>query len=199
MSASKGHLFILSAPSGAGKTTLCRAVMQQFPDMRYSISYTTRPHRKGEKEGTDYHFISIEEFKKGIETGKWAEWALVHGNYYGTCGRFIDTFLSEGNDVLLDIDIQGTIQILQRYPDAVTVFIMPPSLDVLRKRLEARGTDSPDTIAARLARAQDEIAQRHHYSHIILNNDLSSAISEVVALIKAYRARRPKYPGKTGP
>ena len=145
----RGRLFILSAPSGAGKSTLCRAVLDRFPDLLYSISYTTRRPRQGEENGNDYHFIAKGEFERGIARGRWAEWADVHGNHYGTSAGLLDRGLNGGQDILLDLDIQGTRQILKQYPAAVTIFIMPPSLEILRYRLEKRGTDSPEVIAVR--------------------------------------------------
>jgi guanylate kinase len=138
----QGHLFILSAPSGAGKTTLAKAVLDRFGHMLYSISYTTRKPRKGEQNGVDYHFITRDLFKKYINKGKWAEWAQVHGNYYGTSSEFIDKGLASGDDILLDIDVQGTRKIIERYPESITIFIMPPSLDTLRRRLQRRATDA---------------------------------------------------------
>ena len=124
------HLFIIAAPSGGGKTTLCHEVLKRFPDMLYSVSYTTRPLRSGEKEGVAYHFVTTRDFEKGIAAGKWAEWAVVHGNYYGTSADFLDRGLANGRDILLDIDVQGTRQILERYPDCIAIFLMPPSLEV---------------------------------------------------------------------
>jgi guanylate kinase len=182
-----GLLFIVSAPSGAGKSTLCRAVRDRFPDILYSISYTTRKPRPGEKNGVDYFFIDRDEFEKGIGRGQWAEWAEVHGNYYGTSARFLDRGLSRGQDILLDIDVQGMRQILERYPSGITLFIMPPSLDVLRGRLESRGTDSPDVIAVRLKNAQNEMAQKDRYRHIIINDRLPDAVEELIGIFEKYR------------
>jgi guanylate kinase len=183
----RGLLFILSAPSGAGKTTLCRAIRDRFADIRYSISHTTRRPRPGEIDGCDYVFISESEFKDGIARGRWAEWAQVHGNYYGTSADFLNRELAAGRDILLDIDVQGTCQIVQRYPQSITIFIMPPSLDVLRQRLEARSTDSPETIAVRLENAAKEMAQKDAYRHVIVNDRLPQAIAELIALIGSYR------------
>ncbi|MFZ0134420.1 MAG: guanylate kinase [Desulfobacterales bacterium] len=185
-----GRLFIISAPSGAGKSTLCQAVRCRFPDLRYSVSYTTRRPRGEEKNGVDYHFISPAVFREGIDTGKWAEWAEVHGNYYGTAAGFIDRALGEGHDVLLDIDIQGMEQILKHYPDSITIFIMPPSLDVLRRRLQARGTDSAASISKRLENAAAEIDKRQRYRHIVVNDRLEEALAEVSAIISAGRSGR---------
>jgi len=183
-----GLLFIISAPSGAGKSTLCRAVRERFADLVYSISYTTRPPRGGEQNGVDYHFIAKDEFEKGIASGRWAEWAEVHDHYYGTSAEFLDWELSVGRDILLDIDIQGTRQILQRYPDGVTIFILPPSLEVLKSRLHFRDTDSPEVIAVRLKNAREEIAQKDFYRHIITNDRLAVAVAELITLIEKYRS-----------
>ena len=187
MKPNRGHLFIISAPSGAGKTTLVKAVLQQFRDVLYSISYTTRKPRADEQDGIDYHFISKQDFKKGINKGRWAEWAEVYGNYYGTSAEFIEKGLSSGCDILLDIDVQGTLQILKHYPDSVTIFILPPSMNALRKRLEMRGSDSQAVIEKRLFNAKKEMAQKKMYRHIIVNDILSEAIKELSAIFKKYR------------
>ena len=183
-----GVLFIISAPSGAGKSTLCRAVLDHFSDLVYSVSYTTRPPRGGEQNGVDYYFISQDEFKKGIVRDRWAEWAEVHGHYYGTSADFLNKALSTGQDILLDIDIQGAGRILQRYPDGVTIFIMPPSLETLKSRLQSRGTESPEVIAVRLKNAREEMAQRDFYRHIITNERLSDAVAELIAIFEKYRS-----------
>jgi guanylate kinase len=182
-----GHLFIISAPSGAGKTTIAKAVLQKFTDMCYSISYTTRKPRAKERDGVDYHFISKQDFKKGIKKARWAEWAEVYGNYYGTSAEFIAKKLSSGCDILLDIDVQGTLQILKHHPDSVTVFILPPSINALRKRLEMRGSDSQAVIEKRLINAKKEMAQKKMYRHIIVNDELSAAIDEICAIFNKYR------------
>jgi len=187
MTGGRGHLFIISAPSGAGKTTLAKAVLGRFPDMLYSVSYTTRKPRAGETDGVDYHFISSQDFKKGIKENRWAEWAEVYGNYYGTSVDVINKGLSSGRDMLLDIDVQGTIQILKHYPDSVTIFILPPSMDILKQRIEMRGTDSDSAIKRRLMTAEKEIAQKHLYRHVIVNDNLSEAIEKLGSIIKKYR------------
>jgi guanylate kinase len=181
------RLFIIAAPSGGGKTTLCREVRKRFSDMLYSVSYTTRKLRDGEQEGVDYHFIDKNDFENGIAAGKWAEWALVHGNYYGTSADFLDKGLSDGRDIILDIDVQGTRQILERYTNSVAIFILPPSLEVLQQRLKARGTDSPESIAVRLRNAEKEMNQQDLYHHVIFNDQLSKAVVELISIIENYR------------
>jgi guanylate kinase len=185
--ACQGILFIVSAPSGAGKTTLCRALRRQYPDLLYSISHTTRPPRSGEQEGIDYFFITPDAFKKGIQKDAWAEWAQVHGHYYGTAAAFLVNSLAAGRGVLLDIDVQGMRQIVARFPDSVSIFIMPPSVAALKARLESRGTDSADAIARRLQNAQNEMAQRAYYGHVIVNDDLAQATNEFIDLFASYR------------
>ena len=181
-----GHLFIVSAPSGAGKTTLCHAVRQQYSEMAYSVSYTTRQPRDGEQHGRDYYYISEQEFKLGIEQGRWAEWAKVHGNFYGSSAQWIDRTLKSGRHILMDIDMQGARQMLQCFPQAITIFIMPPSMEILEQRLRARGTDHPDMISLRLENAAQEIAQKDICRHIVVNDDLESVKQQLVALIKGY-------------
>jgi guanylate kinase len=183
----KGTLFIVSAPSGAGKTTLCRGLRDRFPDLNYSISYTTRKPRKGERNGKDYYFISKADFLRDIEKNRWAEWAEVHGNYYGTSRTFLDRLLASGRDILLDIDIKGMEQILSQYPDSATIFIMPPSTAVLRQRLEKRGTEDRDVIEKRIKAAQAEMEQKHLYQHLIVNDQLESALGALSKIVETYR------------
>jgi guanylate kinase len=182
-----GRLFILSAPSGAGKTTLCAALRQRYPDLSYSVSYTTRRPRRGEIDGKDYLFITPEEFEQGISEGRWAEWARVHGNYYGTSARWIARTLDCGEHVLMDIDLQGARQMVERFPRAITVFIMPPSMEELERRLRLRGTDNAETIALRLENALKEISQKDFCRHILINDDLETATRRLMALVDAYR------------
>lgn len=174
---------MVSAPSGAGKTTLCKAARERLPQLVYSVSSTTRRPHKGEIDGQDYFFVSEAQFRKGIEHGLWAEWAKVHDNYYGTSARFLDDHLQAGRDVLLDIDVQGARQILQRYPEAVTIFIAAPSMAVLRQRLTARGLDSPEVIDLRLKNARTEMDCRDLYRHVVVNDDLETAIEQFVDIL----------------
>ncbi|MGB2927281.1 MAG: guanylate kinase [Desulfobacterales bacterium] len=186
----QGHLFIISAPSGGGKTTLSKAVVNRFKDILYSVSYTTRSPRNSEQDGVDYYFIQKKDFEERIESGYWAEWAEVHGNYYGTSAEFLEKGLASGRDMLLDIDVQGTFQILGNYPDSITIFIMPPSLETLRKRLEMRGTESRTTIKRRLLTAEKEMAQKDLYRYIIVNDQLSVSIEKLVAIIEKYHYKK---------
>jgi guanylate kinase len=182
-----GHLFIVSAPSGAGKSTLCRILTERLPALRYSISTTTRSPREGEVDGVDYFFTDVETFKAGIQANQWAEWAHVHGNYYGTSAVFIDAERAAGHDVLLDIDVQGTVQLCAKYPDAITIFIMPPSSDVLRQRLEQRGADPPYIIDKRMANARREMAQHGIYRHTVINDRLETAAETLVSIVRGYQ------------
>ena len=186
----KGTLFVISAPSGAGKTTLCRRLLNHFPDILYSISYTTRDLRAGETDGKDYHFISRQTFKKKLDLDYWAEWARVHGHYYGTSAAFLSDSLAKGRDILMDIDVQGAIQILDRFPDAVTIFIMPPSMGALEQRLDSRGTDSRATIKKRMRNAVREMEQKNRYRHVIVNDDLEKTADALIAIVKRCREGR---------
>jgi len=186
-----GALFVLSAPSGTGKTTLCTQVCRRIPDILFSVSYTTRAPRPGERPGIDYHFVSKDAFERKIKADQWAEWARVHDNYYGTSAEFLEAALAQGRIVLLDIDVQGAAQIRERYPDCITVFIMPPSMEALRSRLEARRTDDAATIEKRLANAAREIAQKDLYRHVIVNDDLQTAVDELIDLVEHYRRAVP--------
>jgi len=192
----RGLLFIVSAPSGAGKSTLCRALLEHFPDLNYSISYTSRKPRGAEQNGIDYHFVSEAEFKRGIESGRWAEWAQVHGNFYGTSAADLQRQLAAGGDVLLDIDVQGARQIRNRFPKSVTIFIKPPSLEVLEERLRERGADSEAEIRRRLQNAQEEMRACQRYRHTVINDRLPEAVSELVRLVAAYRRDRATVHGK---
>jgi guanylate kinase len=186
----KGYLFVVSAPSGAGKTTLCRALRDVYSDIQYSVSHTTRKPRRGEKDGIDYHFTDQKKFFNMRDRDFWAEWADVHGHYYGTSTKNIEKALSAGYDILLDIDVQGTVQILERYPDAVTIFIMAPSLEILKQRLSKRGTEDFQTIEKRMRNAEKEIAAKSIYRHVIVNDDLSASIDKFIRIVGKYHNNR---------
>jgi guanylate kinase len=193
-----GRLFIVSAPSGAGKSTLCSALRRHLGDLAYSVSYTTRPPREGERQAVDYHFVTEAEFRQGIDQGRWAEWARVHGNYYGTSACWIEETLNSGRDILLDIDLQGARQMVQRFPDAVTIFIMPPSLEELERRLRQRAADSLQDIDLRLKNAAEEIARRSFCRHQLINDDFGKATQDLVNLIQNYRQGLPSRPSERG-
>ncbi len=176
----RGRILVVSAPSGAGKSTLCMKTLEKFSDISYSVSHTTRAPRGNEKHGVEYFFISVEEFKKRIDENLWAEWAEVHGNYYGTSFDFIEENVSNGKHLLLEIDVQGAKQIKKVFPEAVMIFIMPPSIDILEQRLRKRGTDSDDVILKRLANAAGEMDQKSFYEHVIVNDDLAKAEYEMI-------------------
>jgi len=183
----KGKLFIISAPSGAGKTTLCARLLECCPDIFYSISYTTRRPRPGETDGKDYHFITREAFLEKQAHDYWAEWARVHDHYYGTSAEFLSDSMAQGQDVLMDIDVQGAMQIKDRFPEAITIFIMPPSMDVLKQRLAGRGTDSRAIIEKRLQNAVKEMAQKGFYRHVIVNDELEKVANELIEIVNRYR------------
>lgn len=184
---SKGSLFIVSAPSGAGKTTLCRMVVSGIENLKFSVSYTTRRARPDEINGRDYTFVSREDFLRMTATGEFMEWAEVHGELYGTSGKRVQELLDAGRDVVLDIDTQGATQIKKKYDKGVFIFILPPSLEALRKRLEKRMTDSREEIGRRLRRAITEIKTFREYDYVIINDVLENALREFEAIIISHR------------
>jgi guanylate kinase len=184
-----GVLFILSAPSGAGKTTLTNGLRAHYPDIKLSVSCTTRARRNGEVPGRDYHFVSEQRFAAMRSRGEFAESAQVHDHFYGTPRAPLDRCLKAGHDMLLDIDVKGAQQIKALYPDAVLVFLLPPSGIELERRLRLRGTDDPEVIRRRLANAQDEIRRVIHYDYYIVNRDVEAAVATMKSIIEAERAR----------
>jgi len=184
-----GLLFIVSAPSGAGKTTLCREVSRLVPGLRFSISYTTRAPRPDEINRRDYTFVTTDQFKDMIEKGEFAEWAEVHGHLYGTSIKDLNDLRKE-SDVILDIDTQGARQIKKRYGEGTYIFILPPSIEALEERLRKRGANSEPEIKERLARAREEIAEYKEYEYIIINDSLSEALSGLKSIIISERCRR---------
>lgn len=185
----RGALFVVSAPSGAGKTTLCREARHLLPDLAYSVSYTTRPPRPGEIAGTDFHFVSEAAFETFREQGAFAEWASVHGNLYGTRASVLEAALAEGRDILLDIDTQGAAQLRRRYPEAVLVFITAPSMAELEQRLRERRSDAAGEITRRLDRAREEVKLWRQYDYLIVNRDVKDAVEQLTAIIVAERSR----------
>lgn len=185
----QGVIFILSAPSGAGKTTLYHALRKHYPEIELSVSCTTRGRRPGELDGRDYRFISARQFAAMKERGEFAEWARVHGNLYGTPRRPLDRSVRTGRDILLDIDVQGARAIKRRYPNAVAIFLLPPSLDELRRRLALRGTDDREVIRRRLANAQGEMRRIIEYDYYVVNRKVSEAAAVLKAIVEAERAK----------
>ncbi|MFN3883627.1 MAG: guanylate kinase [Rhodocyclaceae bacterium] len=189
LEATAGTLFVVSAPSGAGKTTLVRMLMERDPAIRHSISYTTRSPRPAEVDGRDYHFIDIQTFLAMRERGDFLEWAEVHGNFYGTSKSWLIEQMRAGNDTLLEIDWQGAQQVRTLMPDAVGIFILPPSIAELERRLRTRGQDSEEVIQRRVAAAHAEMRHVDEFDFVIINNDLNAALADLVAAVRASRLR----------
>ena len=185
----KGVLLVVSGPSGAGKGTICQLLRNQLPDLGYSISVTTRQPRVGEVDGVNYFFKTVPEVKEMIAQGELLEYAEVYGNYYGTPRKYVEDLLNAGQDVLLEIDIQGALQIKERFPEGVFVFIVPPSLDELSARIYKRGTDSEDVIKRRMASAAGELTYAQKYDYIIVNDIAEKAANKVLTIMEAERYR----------
>ena len=192
----KGLLIVISAPSGTGKTTLSHMLLREFPNMEFSVSYTTRKPRNGEINGRDYWFIDRETFEKMIEEGDFLEWAEVYGHLYGTSKSQVIKALSEGKDVLLDIDTQGALNVKKNFPEAVLIFILPPSLKELKRRLESRGTDDEETIKKRLKIAREEIRRAPLYDYVVVNDVLEIAFDNLRSIIKAEKCRAERLKGQ---
>ena len=184
-----GNLIIVSGPSGAGKSAITGYALRSLPDIKFSISYTTRAPRGGERDGVEYFFTDRPKFESLAAAGEFLEWAEVHGNYYGTSRNFIEGFLRQGNDVILDIDVQGAISVKKTCPDAAAVFVLPPSFEILRERLLRRRLDEAGVIEKRLKIARDEISHYHEYDYLIINDDLENAERELVSIIVNARCR----------
>jgi guanylate kinase len=187
-------LFVLSAPSGTGKTTIARRILPQFSDLRFSVSATTRAIRHREVDGRDYHFLTREKFRHEIETGGLIEWEEIFGNLYGSLRSEVDSSLKSGEHLLFDIDVNGALRIKEQYDgEAVLIFIRPPSIDVLRKRLEKRGTDTPQIIEKRLERAELELAMSTRFDFSVTNDDLDRAVQAVAEIISQQIKVKVKY------
>nr|WP_298411403.1 guanylate kinase [uncultured Halomonas sp.] len=196
---SHGTLYIVSAPSGAGKTTLVRALLAQLDGIQVSVSHTTRAMRPGEIDGLNYHFADIAAFKGMIERGDFFEHAQVFDNYYGTSRPAVQALLAAGQDVILEIDWQGARQVREQIPDAVSVFILPPSRETLRERLSNRGTDDKATIDRRMRDAVSEMAHFDEYDHVIINDDFDTALTQLIAVILSERCRLVRVRERRGP
>ncbi len=184
---SRGVLFILSGPSGAGKGTLRTRLFKKLDGLKFSVSCTTRGPRCGERDGVDYHFISDEEFRSRVEAGDFLEWAFVHGHYYGTLKSDVEKVLEEGFDIFLEIDVQGALQVKEKMPEAVTVFVVPPSIEVLERRLRGRGSESEEELRLRLDNAQREMEQRDLYDFVLVNDDLDDAVEKFAQFVVQHR------------
>jgi len=187
MAQTRGNLFILSAPSGAGKSSLITALLKKHADMKVSVSHTTRDPRPGEENAVHYHFVSADEFKALIAKDDFFEWAQVFDNYYGTSKQAIESQLDAGIDVFLDIDWQGAQQVREIMPSVQTIFILPPSKEELEQRLNNRGQDSAEVIAGRMAQAQSETSHYNEYDFVIVNDDFDTALSDIETIVLAQR------------
>lgn len=186
----KGLVFVVSAPSGAGKTTLCRAISRIFPDLHFSTSYTTRPPRPGDVNGRDYHFVTPEKFREMNDRGEFAEWAEIYGHRYGTSRILLEKVLEEGQDVILDIDGQGARQLREKKLPGIFIFLLPPSFGELEQRLSHRNTEGKMAMEERLRKAKVEMAEARFYDYLIVNDELEKAKEQLKAIILAEHCRR---------
>ena len=192
MTGTPGSVFVVAAPSGAGKTSLVKHLLTHRPHIQLSVSYTTRKPRPGEQNGVDYNFVDVTTFEQNIAAGDLLEWAKVHGNYYGTSASWVAEKTRLGIDIVLEIDWQGTRQVAQRFDDLISIFILPPSLQTLHDRLKARGQDDEQTIERRLLAAAEEISHVKEYQYVIINQDFSIAVATLCAVADSARARTSK-------
>ena len=192
----EGILLVVSGPSGAGKGTICSAIREIYPDLDYSISMTTRAPRKGEKEGVSYFFRSDSQFEDLVRQDEFLEYARVYDHYYGTPKKYVLDKIKEGRSVLLEIDIQGAMQVKKRYPKGVFVYIVPPSLEILSKRIHERGTDSEEVIQNRLAQITSELALAHQYDYIVVNDVLADAVHKTCSIIEAEKCKLSRNEGQ---
>ena len=186
---SRGKLFIVSGPSGVGKSTVLRALFAQNTNLYFSVSATTREPRPGEEDGVHYHFLTMDTFREWIAKDEFLEYAEFVGNAYGTPRKYVDEALDAGKDVILDIEVQGAEQVCAKRPETVTVFIAPPSWDELKRRLTARGTDTAEKIQKRLQRAKEEVLKAHHYDYFVINDTVENAVQELCAIMIAEHCR----------
>lgn len=186
---SRGTLFVVSSPSGGGKGTIIRHVLEVVENLSYSVSYTTRAPRQGEVDGREYFFIGRETFEEMVAAGQFLEWACVHGNLYGTAKNQVIEETNAGADIILEVDVQGAASVRQLLMDSVSIFILPPSYEVLKQRLIARGTDSPEELAVRLRNAPEELKQYSAFDYVIINDEIDRASAQLASIIYAERAR----------
>lgn len=186
----RGNLFVISSPSGGGKGTLIRRVLQTVPRLGYSVSWTTRAPREGEREGVSYHFVSVAEFERMRQSGGFLEWAVVHGNLYGTARSVVERETARGKDIVLEIDVQGARAVRAMAPAAVQVFILPPSYEVLRERLLRRNTESPAQLGLRLRNSRGEVESYTEFDYLVLNDEVERAAAQIASIVYAERARR---------
>lgn len=189
----KGLLIVVTGPSAVGKGTICQALLNENPTIQFSVSCTTRKPRPGEVNGVEYFFLSHEEFKSKIEAGAFLEWAEVYGNYYGTLKSYVDDVRASGKDIILDIDRVGARSVRETYPDAVWIYVIPPSMEALRQRISARGGDSPEAVARRLAEAPKWIEEGLTYDYVIINDDLHRAVQQLRSIVEAERIKMDRY------
>ncbi len=187
---SKGLVVVITAPSGSGKTTIYKKLLKMRPDISFSVSYTTRKCREEETDGVDYYFISREAFEAKIERGDFTEWAEVHGDLKGTDRKHLEECLSRSNACILDVDVQGALSIMKEFPKTVSVFIIPPDLEELKRRLEGRGTESGEALRIRLTNAQKELEYRDRFQYIVVNDTLETAVKRVEAIINSELQKR---------
>lgn len=185
----KGLLIVVTGPSAVGKGTICRELLQQAPDVRWSVSCTTRKARPGEAHGVEYFFLTHEDFRQRIDAGELLEWAEVYGNYYGTPRQYVEEVTDAGQDVILDIDMVGARAVREKYPGAVSVFVIPPSMEALRQRIMGRGTETDEAVQRRLREAPKWIEEGLHYDYVIVNDDLNTAVHHLRAIIEAEKSR----------
>lgn len=186
----KGNLIIISSPSGGGKGTLIKEILRRVPEIGYSVSFTTRKMREGEQNGKDYYFVGKEEFINLINDGEFLEFAEVHGNFYGTSIKQIESELGIGRDIILEIDVQGAHSILEKTPDAVSIFILPPSFETLRRRLTNRATESQKDLEIRLKNALEEVRRFAEFEYIVINGEIEEAVRDLEVIILAERLKR---------
>jgi len=192
----QGLLMVISAPSGAGKTTVCKRLLAEFPDLHFSVSCTTRPPRAGERDGTDYRFISVADFNNRRTMGEFVEWEEIYGSYYGTSKRDIEAILQQGSDIVLDIDTNGARNVKAIYPEAVLIFILPPSVAILKERLTKRGSETNAVIKRRFDKAMKEIRENEWYDYVVFNDIIEDCVTILRSVYIAEKNRRSRVQGK---